>query len=263
MGVFFGRCMMKRRTLVLSAILLAAGAAIPRNASGAASKTEVVHFKSGSDTIDGYLALPAAAGKHPAVILIHEYWGLNDWIRDNAQKFADQGYAALAVDLYRGKVASDPGEAHELMRGLPQDRAIRDMEAAFDYLASRSDVDAQKIGVIGWCMGGGLALQLAVHEARLAACAVNYGALPTDSADIAKIRAPVLGNFGADDRGITPADVREFEKSMKAAGKSIDVKIYEGAGHAFENPNNKEGYRPEATADAWSRISAFFAKALK
>jgi carboxymethylenebutenolidase len=227
------------------------------------SKTEMVQFNSGDETISGFLALPETGGRHPGIVAIHEWWGLNDWVKEEAEKLSDRGYVVLAVDLYRGKVAKDPNEAHELMRGLPQDRAIRDMKSAFDYLADRKDVVASKIGSIGWCMGGGYSLQLAIHEPRLAACVVNYGAMPTDPADIQKISAPVLGNFGADDRGITPENVRAFEKAMRDDGKSIDVKIYDGAGHAFENPNNKDGYRPDATADAWSRITAFYAKTLK
>jgi carboxymethylenebutenolidase len=226
-------------------------------------KTETVKFKSGDETISGFLALPSGAGRHPGIVVIHEWWGLNDWVKDETQKLADQGYVALAVDLYRGKVASDPNEAHELMRGLPQDRGIRDLKAGFDFLAARPDVDAGKIGSIGWCMGGGYSLQLAIHEPRLAACVVNYGAMPTDANDINQIKAPVLGNFGAEDRGITPAAVAAFEKTMQADGKSIDVKEYPGAGHGFENPNNKDGYKPDATADAWTRITAFFAKTLK
>ena len=170
---------------------------------------------------------------------------------------------ALAVDLYRGKVATTPEEAHELMRGVPDDRGIRDLEAAYDYLAARHDVEANKIGSVGWCMGGGWSIKLAMSEPKLAACIVNYGSLPTEASSIEKIKAPVLGNFGADDRGITPDSVHAFDAAMKAAGKSVDVKIYEGAGHAFENPNNKEGYRPEATADAWARMTAFLQKTLK
>ncbi len=170
---------------------------------------------------------------------------------------------ALAVDLYRGKIAANSDEAHELMRGLPQDRGTRDLKAAFDYLASRKDVDKNKIGSIGWCMGGSWSMQFAVAEPRLAACVVNYGALPTDAADIAKIHAPVLGNFGAEDRGIPVDAINAFAKTMKADGKSVDVKIYDGAGHAFENPNNKAGYKPEAAKDAWDRITVFFAKNLK
>jgi carboxymethylenebutenolidase len=231
--------------------------------SSGSPKSEMVTFKSGDETISGFLALPSGAGRHPGIVAIHEWWGLNDWVKEEAQKFADLGYVVLAPDLYRGKVATDPNEAHELMRGMPQDRAIRDLKAAFDYLAARPDVNSSKVGSIGWCMGGGLSLQLAIHEPRLAACAVNYGAMPTDANDINQIKAPVLGNFGAEDRGITPAAVDAFQKAMQAGGKSIDVKVYPGAGHGFENPNNKDAYRPDATADAWTRIVAFFGKTLK
>ncbi len=226
-------------------------------------KSETVSFKSGGETATGYLALPDAAGPRPAVVVIQEWWGLNDWVKEQAQKFAQQGYVALAPDLYRGKSATTPDEAHELMRGMPQDRAVRDLVAAFDYLASRPDVNKAKIGSVGWCMGGGLSLQLAIHEPKLAACAVNYGAMPTDAADIQKIQAPILGNFGAEDHGIPPDAVHAFEKAMKAAGKTINVKIYDGAGHAFENPNNKQGYRPDAAADAWARMLGFFGHTLK
>jgi carboxymethylenebutenolidase len=254
---------MKVLKCVASFALIAAFAIVSASRISGKSKTEMVQFKSGDETISGFLALPDTSGRHPGIVAIHEWWGLNDWVIEEAEKLSDQGYVVLAVDLYRGKVATDPNEAHELMRGLPQDRAIRDMKAAFDYLAARKDVIPSKIGSIGWCMGGGLSLQLAIHEPPLAACVVNYGSMPTDNADIQKITAPVLGNFGAEDRGITPDNVRAFEKAMKADGKSIDVKIYDGAGHAFENPNNKDGYRPDATADAWSRITAFYAKTLK
>jgi carboxymethylenebutenolidase len=222
-----------------------------------------VEYKSGDETVSGYLALPESPGQHPALVVIHEWWGLNDWIKEEARKFAEQGYVALAVDLYRGKVAYDPALAHELARGMPQDRAVRDLKAAFAYLAARPDVNPKKIGSIGWCMGGGLSLQLAVNEPRLAACVVNYGALPTDPQDIQKIQAPVLGNFGGQDRGIPPSAVAAFQKAMEAAQKVIDVKIYEGAGHAFENPNNKLGYRERDAQDAWARSLAFFNRTLK
>ncbi len=225
-------------------------------------KTETVSYKSGSDMVNGYLALPEGGGKLPALIVIHEWWGLNDWVKEQAQKYAGQGYVALAVDLYRGKVAANPDDAHILMRGLADDRGLRDLEAAFAYLSSRPDVDAGKIGSVGWCMGGGWSIKLAEDQPKLAACVVNYGSLPSDPAIIAKIHAPVQGNFGAEDQGIPPTDVRAFEAAMKAAGKPTDIKIYDGAGHAFQNPNNKQGYRAEAAADAAQRISAFFQKYL-
>jgi len=226
-------------------------------------KTETVSYPSGSETVTAYLAVPETAGSHPALVVIHEWWGLNDWVKEQAQKFAEQGYVALAPDLYRGKVANDPSMAHELSRGLSQDQGVRDLEAAFDYLASRSDVRHDKIGSVGWCMGGGYSLQLAVNESKLAACVVNYGSMPTDKDAIQKIQAPVLGNFGAEDHGINPAAVQAFESAMKAAGKSIDLKEYEGAGHAFENPNNKAGYREAAAQDAWARTLAFLNRTLK
>lgn len=225
-------------------------------------KTETVSYKSGNETVSGYLALPEGGGKHAAIIVIHEWWGLNDWVKQQAQKYASQGYVALAVDLYRGKTGTTPDEAHILMRGLPDDRGLRDLEAAFTYLASRPDVNAKRIGSIGWCMGGGWSMKLAEDQPKLAAFVVNYGSLPTDPAIIAKIQAPMLGNFGAEDRGIPPESVHAFEAAMKSDGKYVDIKIYDGAGHAFQNPNNKDGYRPEATAAADKRIDAFFSKYL-
>lgn len=252
---------MDRRLLIL---LLAAGSlACGIFAKAETPKTETVSYKSGNETVSGSLSLPEGGGKHPAIILIHEWWGLNDWVKQQAAKYAGKGYVALAVDLYRGQTGATPEEAHILMRGLPDDRGLRDLEAAFAYLASRTDVEAKKIGSIGWCMGGGWSLKLAIDQPKLAAFVVNYGALPTDPAIIAKIQAPMLGNFGADDKGIPPESVHAFESAMKAAGKTADLKVYEGAGHAFQNPNNKAGYRPEATTDADKRIDAFFAKYLR
>src|SRR5271170_379622 len=209
-------------------------------------KTQTVEFPSGKETVSGFLAVPDKPGTYPGIIVIHEWWGLNDWVKEQTVKLAEQGYVALAVDLYRGQVATDPSEAHELMRGMPQDRAIRDLQSGFVFLATRKDVLPNRIGSIGWCMGGGLSLQLAIHTPRLAACVVNYGSLPTDPNDIQQIIAPVLGNFGAEDRGITPADVKAFEKSMQGLNRRVDLKIYDGAGHAFENPGNTTGYRPQA-----------------
>ncbi len=253
---------MSRSFKLLLAVIAAGSVSAALVVRADAPKTQTVEFPSGKETVSGFLALPDKPGQYPALVVIHEWWGLNDWVKEQTEKLAAQGYVALAVDLYRGKSASDPSEAHELMRGLPQDRAIRDMQAAYTYLTTRKDVKSDKIGSIGWCMGGGLALQLAIHEPHLAACVVNYGSLPTDPNDIQQIGAPVLGSFGADDKGITPADVEAFEKTMKGMNRRIDVKIYPGAGHAFENPNNTSGYRPEAAADAWARTIAFLHKAL-
>ena len=149
------------------------------------------------------------------------------------------------------------------MRGLPEDRATRDLKAAYAFLAARPDVKKDRIGAIGWCMGGGYALAAALAEPGLAADVINYGRLVTDPDELKKIHAPILGLFGGQDRGITPDDVKKFQAAMEKEGKKIDVKIYPDAGHAFENPNNKQGYRPEDAADAWQRTVAFLAANLK
>jgi carboxymethylenebutenolidase len=222
-----------------------------------------VSYKSGDETVQGILYTPAGKGPFPAIIVIHEWWGLNDWVKEQALKLADQGYETLAIDLYRGKVAATPDMAHELMRGVPDDRANRDLKGAFDYLASQPTIRKNRIGAIGWCMGGGYSLDVALDEPALAADVINYGHLVTDADAIKKINAPVLGLFGGQDQGITPDDVHKFEAAMKAQGKKIDTKIYDDAGHAFENPNNKTGYRPADAADAWQRTVSFLSDNLK
>jgi carboxymethylenebutenolidase len=149
------------------------------------------------------------------------------------------------------------------MRGVPEDRAKRDLHAAFNFLQSQPDVKKNRIGAIGWCMGGGYSLDVALEEPDLAADVINYGHLATDPAALKKINAPILGLFGAQDRGITPDDVKKFEEQLKQLGKKVDVTIYPDAGHAFENPNNKDGYRPQDAADAWGKTVKFFAANLK
>ena len=232
-------------------------------ATSFAADGKPVTYKSGDETISGILYTPKGKGPFPALVVIHEWWGLNDWVKDEASKLADQGYAALAIDLYRGKVATTPDEAHQIMRGVPTDRADRDLLAATAFLASQKSVDAKRIGSIGWCMGGGYSLDLAINDPKLKAAVINYGHLASDDATLKKINAPILGIFGGQDKGITPADVNKFESQMKALGKTVDIHIFPDAGHAFENPNNKAGYRADDTAEAWKLTTAFLAKNLK
>ena len=231
--------------------------------SAVAADGKPVSYKSGDETVNGILYTPAGKGPFPGLIVIHEYWGLTDWVKEQAGKLADQGYVALAIDLYRGKVADNPDLAHELMRGLPEDRAKRDLRAAFDFLASQANVKKDRIGSIGWCMGGGYSLDTALAEPQLAAAVINYGHLASEPSELKKINAPILGLFGGQDRGITQNDVRTFQHAMEQLGKKVEVKVYADAGHAFENPNNKQGYRPEDAADAWQRTVDFLAATLK
>jgi len=241
--------------------LLSLMIAFSLNAFAADGKS--VSYKSGEETVTGMLYSPSGKGPFPAIIVIHEWWGLNDWVKEQASKLADQGYVALAVDLYRGKVADNPDLAHELMRGVPEDRANRDLKAAFDYLASQPNVKKDRIASIGWCMGGGYSLDVALLEPNLAATVINYGHLATDSNELKKINGPILGNFGGQDRGITPDDVKKFQAALQQLGKKADIKIYPDAGHAFENPNNKQGYRAADAQDAWQRTVDFLAANLK
>jgi carboxymethylenebutenolidase len=250
----------------MKSILLSFGLAVVILAccfSSFAADGKQVSYKSGDETVNGMLYAPAGKGPFPALIVIHEWWGLNDWVKQQASKFADEGYVALAVDLYRGKVADTPDMAHELMRGVPEDRAIRDLKAAFDFLASQPNVKKDRIGSIGWCMGGGYSLDTALAEPGLAAAVIHYGHLATDSEQLKKIQAPISGVFGGQDRGITPDDVKKFQQQMEKLGKKIEIKIYPDAGHAFENPNNKQGYRAEDAADSWQRTITFLAATLK
>ena len=170
---------------------------------GFSAEGKPVSYKSGDETVNGMIYTPAGKGPFPALIVIHEWWGLNGWVKEQAAKLAGEGYVALAIDLYRGKVADNPEMAHELMRGLPEDRANRDLKAAYDYLAAQPNVKKDRIGSIGWCMGGGYSLDVALLEPGLAADVINYGRLATDPDELKKIQAPILAFFGAQDLGIT------------------------------------------------------------
>ncbi|HEX9687805.1 MAG TPA: dienelactone hydrolase family protein, partial [Thermoanaerobaculia bacterium] len=245
---------MRKEILVSGlAAVLAAGVC---TAEAPASK--MVSYPSGTEMASGHLSLPEATGRKPAIIVIQEWWGLNDFVKAKADELAKKGYVAFAPDLYRGKVATDPDTAHQLMRGMPEDRAIRDLRAAFDYLRSRDDVDAARIGSIGWCMGGGYSLALALAEPKLAGAVVYYGRLVTDDAKIKSLSMPILGNFGGKDQGIPPESVREFEKKAKAAAKSVDFKIYPDAGHAFASSKDPAVFRADDAKDADARTDAFF-----
>ena len=229
-----------------------------------AAESHDVTYQSGAETVHGVLYTPSSgSGPFPALVVIHEWWGLNDWVKQQAEKYADQGYVTLAIDLYRGKVATTPDEAHELMRGVPDDRSQRDLLAASNYLRSLPNVNTKRVGAIGWCMGGGLALDLAVADPKLKVAVINYGHLASDKATLRKIRADILGIFGGQDRGITEPDIRKFETEMESLGKKVEIHIYPDAGHGFENPNNKQGYRADDTANVEKLTAEFLSKNLK
>lgn len=221
-----------------------------------------VKYISGKDTVDAYFSLPQGEGPFPALIIIHEQWGLTNWIRTNADVFANKGYAALAINLYRGKSTKNLDEAQQLMQELSSDRINKDLQAALSYLQNNLKIESKRIGIIGWGIGGGFALQMAANQKNLSAIVANYGNLIYDKKIINKISCPVLGIFGETDRGIPLMDVQNFEKTLTDAKKENKIIIYRNVGHAFMNSNNKEGYNPEITERAWREIFTFLEKHL-
>jgi carboxymethylenebutenolidase len=252
------------RNLLIAAVLVSvlAGPAL------ADVKTSMVTIKSGDEDITGFLAVPEGKGPFPALVVIQEWWGLNDWIKDNAKRMAEKGYVALAPDLYRGKVTDNPKVAMSLSKGLPKDRALRDLKGAVDFLADKDNVQKGKIGSIGWCMGGGFSLQLALDDDRIVGCVMCYGRVVEDAGKLKSLRAKVLGIFGEDDKGIPAKNVRAFESALKEAGRGVErIHIFEGAGHGFMRANNGSNPNPEfreaQARQAWEEIDAFFAKTLQ
>jgi carboxymethylenebutenolidase len=227
------------------------------------SAEEVTYAQVEGKPVPGYLARPKEAkGSLPALVVIHEWWGLNDNIRAMTRRLAGEGYQALAVDLYGGATADTPDAAMKLMNGVMANRALAadNLKQAVAYLKGKG---ATKIGVIGWCFGGGWSLQTALLAPDdVKATVIYYGHLETDSEKLATLKSPVVGFFGAKDNSITADSVHAFEAELKKQGKPVEVHIYDGAGHAFANPSGGS-YRPEAAQDAWQRTTAFLAKHLR
>src|SRR5689334_1638919 len=217
---------------------------------------ELVDFKANGQTANGYLAIPQQ-GSGPGVIVIQEWWGLVDHIKDVCDRFAGEGFVALAPDLYHGKSTKSPDEAGKLMMALRIDEAERDLSAAAQYLARHDSTSSEKIGVVGFCMGGALALYTATRNSKIGACVVFYGGHPKVKPDLPNLHAPVLSISGDKDRSVTPAVVHDVERQLKDLGKQIEVKIYKDADHAFFNDTRPQVYNAEAAADAWQRTIAF------
>jgi len=221
----------------------------------------MIDFPSNAQHTPGYLAMPDDAAKHPAVVVIQEWWGLVPHIKEVAERFAREGFVALAPDLYHGQAASEPDEARKLAMGLDRVRAVAEIAAAAKYVKSLDAVAPKKIGAVGWCMGGGLALSTAAETSELAAAIAFYGR-PLDKGDVAKLRVPVLGLYGELDQGIPVAAVREFEEELKKGGVEHEIHVYPGAQHAFFNDTRPQIYKADAAQDAWEKTLAWFRKYL-
>lgn len=216
----------------------------------------------------GYLVYPVSStdsqGKLPAVVMIHEWWGLNQNIKDMANLLAKQGFVVLAADLYHGNVTDNPQVAMDLVQIARNDQnsSVANLQAAVKYLSLAPNVDSTKIASLGWCFGGGQSLQLALNsqEHPLAATILYYGTpLVTDKESLAKIKWPVLGIFGDNDQAIPLPEINQFRTSLNQSGITNEIEIYKGVGHAFANPSG-DNYAPKETADAWERTLSFLKK---
>lgn len=225
---------------------------------------DVVYARLGERAVTGYLARPKrGADRLPGLIVIQEWWGLNDNIRAMARRFAGEGYVVLAVDLYEGKSAATPDEASALAQAASKDpaRLLDNLKQAHEHLAKRQGAD--RIGVVGWCFGGGWALESALALGKkLDAAVVYYGRMKSDPKELEPLAAPLLGHFGALDTGIPLEGVRAFEAALGRLGKRATIYVYEGAGHAFANPTGSR-YQEEAATLSWQRTVAFLAEQLK
>ena len=215
------------------------------------------------DGTPGYLARPAAEGEYPAVVMIHEWWGLNENIEHMAEILAGHGYVVFAVDLYDGEVATNSSEAARLSGQVREnpDVAVSKMSRAVSGLRARSDT-TQQVASLGWCFGGGQSLQLSLSDADLNATVIYYGTLTTNRSTLGQIDAPVLGVFGSEDQVVGIENVREFNRTLGDLGVEREIYVYEGASHAFANPSG-ESFRPNDTRDAWSKTLRFLDEALK
>jgi carboxymethylenebutenolidase len=228
--------------------------------------TDIKFSSTDGAAIGAYLTRPKGDGKFPAVVVIHENRGLNDHIRDVARRLARAGYVAIAPDLLsrQGGTASfkTDSAATEGIRNLDEETSTRDFNSAVSYLKGQTFVQANKIGLTGFCWGGGNVLLFATRNKDIATSVVFYGRNPRNIDDIQNIVGPVMGLYGGEDKGITGA-VPNLEAAMKKYGKSFEYKIYPGAPHGFHNETNLERYRTEAAQDAWSKTLEYFKKHLQ
>ena len=221
-----------------------------------------VEFPSNGHTAHGYLATPDG-GSGPGVIVIQEWWGLTDHMKDVCDRFAAQGYVALAPDLYGGKVTHDADEAGQMMEELPESDAARDLGGAVDYLLGHDATTGSALGVVGYCMGGGFVIQLAAQQGDKIAAAVPYYGVLQSEPDLSAISASVMGHYAETDDFAPPAKALEMGAAIREAGGDAAIHVYGGTGHAFFNDENRLGtYDADAAAVSWARTLAFLSEEL-
>jgi carboxymethylenebutenolidase len=223
-----------------------------------ADNTNIEYTTTAGQTLTGYLAMPDTPGPHPAVLLIHEWWGLNHGITVLADALAAEGYVVFAPDVYRGKLAETIPYALWLRLGTPTEQVYADVDDALTWLRSRDEVDAERVASMGFCFGGGHSLQLGMRQSEnLALTIIYYGAVVTDPDLLRPLVGgqPVLGIFGEEDLSIPTRDVLEFEAALNSLDIDNEISIYPGVGHAFLNEDNYD--KPGTASDAWQQTLAF------
>jgi carboxymethylenebutenolidase len=218
-----------------------------------------VEFPSNGHTCQGYLATPPA-GKGPAIVVIQEWWGLVPHIEDLVDRFAKEGFLAIAPDLFHGKTTKSPDEAGKLLMELDADRAQKEIAGAGSYLLKRPDCTSKSYGVVGFCMGGALAQYDALKDTSVGAAVSFYGGFRKLDMPWEKLRAPLFLIYGANDKGVPAEQGRELEKKLKQMGKNVTLKVYPNADHAFFNDTRPQVYNAEAAKDAWEKALDFFRK---
>lgn len=219
---------------------------------------EVVYATIAGKEIKGFVAYPTGSGSYPGLVLIHEWWGLNENIRDLAEQYAAQGYVALAVDLYEGQSTTDQTRARELTTSVSgnMDRAKDNLRQATAYLRTRPDVKKDALASVGWCFGGGWSYEMAKNDMGLDASVMYYGRFSPHE-DHSHMKTDIIGHFGEEDMSIKVDDVETFQATLKTANGDHEIYIYPNAGHGFANEDNAEAYKPEAAALAWQRTLTF------
>jgi len=215
-----------------------------------------VEFAANGGTGPGYLSRPQSDGQYPGIVLIQEWWGIDDHIKDVTNRFAGEGYAVLSPDLCHGEVTSEPSEAMKLIQGMDRDRATKELNGAVAYLKSQPFCNG-KVGIIGYCMGGGLSISTACSNSDLDACVVYYGGHPDPLDLVENMGCPLLGIYAEHDERVT-SGVADLQEALDRHGKQYDVRVYPGTQHAFFNDTRPEIYNAEASKDAWERTLAFF-----
>jgi carboxymethylenebutenolidase len=227
--------------------------------------TQEVSYPGKAGNLKAYIAHPAREGARPVVIVVQEWWGLNENIKDIARRFANEGYFAIAPDLYSrqgNKVASDPNTAAQLMGGLKTADGIEDLNSTISWVRAQKDTKSSKIGITGYCMGGTYATLLPCESKEISAAAPFYGEIPSDD-KLKNLNCPMFYAYGANDGWIQRPDVERLAADLKKFGKKGEAKIYEGCDHGFFNDTRKDVYAPDAAKDAWQRTLKLFAENLK